>query len=107
MNVTAIHAKKELVKTELMTTHAFVTLVTMELIVNMNRQKMDLIMNLAENTTSIMDKNPHQISDIDECQSNPCMDGNCINNVNSYKCLCNPGYNGTHCEYVGILYGFK
>lgn len=37
--------------------------------------------------------------DIDECASNPCQNGGTCNDaVNSYTCLCVPGYTGSNCE---------
>ena len=39
------------------------------------------------------------LTDIDECQSQPCLNGGqCIDDVNSYTCQCQPGYLGTNCE---------
>ena len=40
------------------------------------------------------------VSDIEECSSNPCMNGaKCTDAVNSYTCGCVAGgYTGTHCE---------
>ena len=36
--------------------------------------------------------------DIDECLSNPCVNGgSCINGVNSYRCNCLSGWEGPHC----------
>ena len=37
--------------------------------------------------------------DIDECQSNPCLNrGTCRNLENHYTCDCQPGYEGINCE---------
>lgn len=37
--------------------------------------------------------------DIDDCQSNPCQNGGtCIDEVNSFVCLCLPSYGGATCE---------
>lgn len=37
--------------------------------------------------------------DINECGSNPCKnEGQCVNELNGYKCKCKTGFNGTNCE---------
>lgn len=40
------------------------------------------------------------IIEIDECGSNPCLNGGlCFNDESDgYTCECTPGYNGIHCE---------
>lgn len=38
------------------------------------------------------------VSNKDECLSSPCQQGTCIDKINSYMCLCSPGYTGVHCE---------
>ena len=38
-------------------------------------------------------------SDINECHSDPCMNGaTCEDGVFQYTCSCVDGYTGTHCE---------
>jgi len=36
--------------------------------------------------------------DIDECESNPCVNGDCENEINAYVCHCSPGWTGVNCE---------
>ncbi|GAA6104086.1 fibrillin-2b [Tachysurus ichikawai] len=38
---------------------------------------------------------PVRGSDMDECSSNPCVNGDCINTPGSYHCKCHEGYQGT------------
>lgn len=33
--------------------------------------------------------------DVDECVSNPCINGDCVNTPGSYHCRCHEGYQGT------------
>ncbi len=41
----------------------------------------------------------HLISEIDECESIPCSNGaTCINEINAYHCICQAGYNYSHCQ---------
>lgn len=38
------------------------------------------------------------MTDINECQSNPCIRGTCYNLLNEYSCYCPKGFTGTQCE---------
>ena len=48
------------------------------------------------------------ITDINECSSNPCLNGGfCVDYVNRYACLCQPGYTGTRCQSGTWVLAFK
>lgn len=36
--------------------------------------------------------------EINECDTSPCVNGDCIDLVNDYKCACEPGYIGLNCD---------
>ena len=38
------------------------------------------------------------VSDVNECKSNPCVNGECEDKVNGYKCHCLSGWEGTLCK---------
>ncbi len=40
-------------------------------------------------------------AEIDECDSSPCLNGQCEDQVNGYDCICQPGWTGTLCD-VGL-----
>lgn len=35
---------------------------------------------------------------IDECHSDPCIHGKCVDGINEYACRCEEGYDGVSCE---------
>lgn len=37
-------------------------------------------------------------TDVDECASNPCINGACVNDLNFYACNCDPGWSGYNCD---------
>ncbi|XP_068719980.1 uncharacterized protein [Montipora capricornis] len=37
-------------------------------------------------------------TDIDECQTYPCLRGRCIDEPNNFSCICDPGYVGRTCD---------
>ena len=39
------------------------------------------------------------LSDVDDCAEKPCVNGGkCVDDVNSYRCECKPGYGGKNCQ---------
>lgn len=44
-------------------------------------------------------KHINKCIDIDECAPKPCQNGaRCIDKIDSYKCVCEPGFVGKNCE---------
>ena len=42
--------------------------------------------------------------DIDDCDSYPCVNGDCVDGLNSYTCDCYSGYTGVTCETGEIIF---
>ena len=40
----------------------------------------------------------HIISEVDHCESNPCIHGNCENHPDIYVCKCDHGWSGENCD---------
>ena len=40
----------------------------------------------------------HLLSDTDDCADNPCVNGECTDEVNGFYCTCSDGYLGTICD---------
>ncbi|XP_066295931.1 sushi, von Willebrand factor type A, EGF and pentraxin domain-containing protein 1-like isoform X4 [Branchiostoma lanceolatum] len=39
------------------------------------------------------------LAGVNECASNPCMNGgSCVDHINTFTCLCTPGYSGINCQ---------
>ena len=39
-------------------------------------------------------------SEINECASNPCVNGSCTDALNLFVCSCNDGFEGVHCDAI-------
>ena len=38
------------------------------------------------------------VIEVDECESSPCLHGNCTNGKNGFTCECQDGFTGSSCE---------
>lgn len=38
------------------------------------------------------------ITDVDDCMSNPCVNGSCMDTLGGYKCTCHGGFTGLNCN---------
>ena len=45
-------------------------------------------------------------SDVDECASNPCQNGTCMDGINDYTCNCTVGFIGKNCDH-GMIVSFN
>jgi Notch-like protein len=55
--------------------------------------------------SKIVGMNIFTVLDIVECLAQPCKNGaTCLNTLGSYRCACDSGWSGMHCEIIGNLY---
>ena len=47
------------------------------------------------------------VSEVNECDSGPCMHGACTNQLNYYDCTCDAGWTGSHCSQGKIVVNIK
>ena len=45
----------------------------------------------------------NNIKEVDECLSNPCRHGKCINLLANYKCACELGFTGYNCQNGTVI----
>ena len=38
------------------------------------------------------------LPDIDDCADMPCLNGECVDGIAAFQCICNPGFTGMRCE---------
>ena len=43
------------------------------------------------------------IKGINDCEPDPCTHGSCADGVNSYTCVCDPGYSAANCNESTVL----
>ena len=47
------------------------------------------------------------LADIDDCSADPCATGNvCIDDIDSFTCVCQAGYTGDDCSTGWIFFSF-
>ena len=43
-------------------------------------------------------------TELDECLSGPCLNGNCTDILNGYTCSCSEGFTGLQCEIGNMIH---
>ncbi|XP_064197707.1 vitamin K-dependent protein C [Anguilla rostrata] len=43
-------------------------------------------------------------TDGNQCEKNPCVNGTCVDQFQSYACKCNPGFEGRHCDQISTVF---
>ena len=77
----------------------FISLPFFDLTVDVSYNENGCIVRYMKTYLAITSNKIFILSDIDECNPNPCLHGgNCFDAVNNYTCICMVGFTGQNCQ---------